>query len=88
MLLNMLKNVSLQLPDRYELIAGIRAENVHLYYELVKVSIAATTHGIKLIVSVPLKGTDRHFTLWFFAVGVTNVVFRRRGHQYGMLQIE
>ena len=62
-LLNMLKNVSLQLPDGYELIAGIRAENVHLYYELVKVSIAATARGIKLIVSVPLKGTDRHFTM-------------------------
>ena len=52
MLLNMLKNVSLQLPDGYELIAGIREENVHLYYEPVKVSIAATAHGIKLIESV------------------------------------
>ena len=64
MLLNILKNVSLQLPDGYELIAGIRAANVHLYYELVKVLTAATAHGIKLIVSVPLKGTDHHFTMY------------------------
>jgi len=54
-LLNILKNVSLQLPSGYELTAGIRAENVHLYYELVKVSVAATLHCIKLIKRVPLE---------------------------------
>ena len=43
-LLNILTNVSLQLPSGYELIAGIRAENINLYYELVKVSVAATPH--------------------------------------------
>ena len=63
-LLNILKNVSLQLPDGYELIAGIRAENIHLYYELAKVSIAATSHCIKLIVRVTLKGTDHYFSLY------------------------
>jgi len=56
--------VSLQLPDGYELIAGIQAENIHLYYELAKVSIAATSHCVTLIVSVPLKSTDRYFTLY------------------------
>jgi len=63
-LLNILKNVSLQLPSGYELIAEIRAENIHLYYELVKVSVAATPHCIKLIIGVPLKSTNRHFTLY------------------------
>ena len=63
-LLNILKNVSLQLPSGYKLIAGILAENIHLYYELVKVSVAATPHCIKLMISVPLKRTDRHFTLY------------------------
>ena len=63
-LLNILKNIPLQLPSGYELIAGDRAENIHLYYELVKVSIAANLHSIKLIISVPLKSTDRHFTLY------------------------
>jgi regulator of replication initiation timing len=41
-LLNILKNVSLQLPSGYELIAGIRAEIFHLYCELVNLSVAAT----------------------------------------------
>ena len=56
--------MSLQLPDGYELIAGIQAENIHLYYELAKVSIAATSHGIKLIVRISLKSTDRYFTMY------------------------
>jgi len=30
-LLKILKNVSLQLPSGYEFIAGIRAENIHLF---------------------------------------------------------
>jgi len=63
-LLNILKNVSLQLPSGYELIPGIRAEHIHLYYEFVKVSLAATPHSIKLVISVHLKSTDRHFTLY------------------------
>ena len=33
-LLGILKNVSLQLPGSHALIAGIRSENIHLYYEL------------------------------------------------------
>jgi len=41
------KNISLQLPSGYELTAGIGAENIYLYYELVKVSVAATLHWVK-----------------------------------------
>jgi len=63
-LLNILKNLSLQLPSGYELIAGVQAGNIHLYCELVKVSVASNPHRIKLIISVPLKSTDRHFTLY------------------------
>jgi len=63
-LLNILKNISLTLPSGYELLAGIRGENIHLYYKLVKVSVAATHHCIQFIICVPLKSTDRHFTLY------------------------
>ena len=38
-LCNILRNVSLHLPEGCELFAGTRAENVHLYYELVKVAV-------------------------------------------------
>ena len=52
---NILRNVTLHLPEGYELMVGTRTENVHIYYELAKVSLVANAHGIKLIVSVPLK---------------------------------
>jgi hypothetical protein len=50
-----LKNVTLQLPAGYELAAGIRGQDMSLYYELVKVSIMSDTHSAKLIMTVPLK---------------------------------
>ena len=80
-LLNIIKNVSLQLPDGYELIAGIRAENVHLYYELAKVLTAATSHRIKLMVSVRLMSTDRCFTLYKI-VTLTEYISPKRFVQY------
>ena len=60
---NILRNVSLHLPEGYELVAGTRAENVHLYYELVKVAIIGNAHGIKVILNVPLKTASRYFVL-------------------------
>jgi hypothetical protein len=45
---NILRNVSLQLPDGYELIAGTRTEDLHMYYELVKVSLVANMHSVQL----------------------------------------
>ena len=58
-----LRNVSLHLPEGYELVAGTRAENVHLYYELVKVAVIGDAHCIKLILNVPLKTASRYFVL-------------------------
>jgi len=63
-LLGILKNVSLQLHRGYELIAGIRIENIHLYYELIKTSIVASPHSIKLMLHVPLKSKEQSFTLY------------------------
>ena len=62
-LLNIFKNVSLQLPGGYELMARIRSENVDLYYELIKISIVATPYNIKLILHVPLKSLEQRLTL-------------------------
>ena len=41
---SILKNVTLRLPEGYELIAGTNIENIHLYYDLTAVSIVANTH--------------------------------------------
>jgi len=63
-----LRNVTLHLPEGYELMVGTRTENVHIYYELAKVSLVANAHGIKLIVSVPLKTTISQFDLYRIVV--------------------
>ena len=47
-LYNILRNVSLHLPEGYELLAGTRAENIHLFYE-VQVAVIGEAHCIKLI---------------------------------------
>ena len=61
---NILRNVTLQLPDSYKLIADTRTEHIYQYCQITKVSIAATAHCIKLIVSFPLKAANQHFTLY------------------------
>jgi len=61
---NILRNVTLHLPEGYELMVGTRTENAHIYYELAKVSLVANAHSIKLIVSVPLKTTNSYFDLY------------------------
>jgi len=59
---SILRNVTLALPG-YELIAGTNIENIHLYYDLTAVSIVANTHCMNLLLHIPLKSANRHFTL-------------------------
>ena len=50
-----LRNVTLNLPDGYELIAGTKTEDVHLYFQIARVSMIANAHYMKLIINIPLK---------------------------------
>jgi len=52
---NILRNVSLQLPENHELIAGTNFGNIYYYYDLIKVTVVGNTHGMKIILGVPLK---------------------------------
>ena len=61
---SILRNISLCLPENYELIAGTKLDTIHLHYELIKVTAVGTEHGIKLILEVPLKTGSQHFTLF------------------------
>jgi len=61
---NILRNVSLHLPECYELIAGTRAENIHLYYNLITVTVLENVHSVKIVIHAPLKTVDRHFTMY------------------------
>jgi hypothetical protein len=60
---NILWNVSLHLPEGYELAVGTRAGNVYLYYELVRVAVIGEAHCIQLIPNVQLKTAGRYFVL-------------------------
>jgi len=61
---SILRNITLHLPEGYELIAGTRTEDINQYYKLSKVSIVANSHSIKLILHIPLKSADHSFTLY------------------------
>jgi hypothetical protein len=45
-----LRNVSLQLPEGYELVVGTKLDKMYLYYELVQVAVIGNVHSMKLIV--------------------------------------
>jgi len=53
---NILRNVSLQLPEGFDLILGTKTENIYLYYEIIKVTVVTKVHGIKLIINVNFEG--------------------------------
>ena len=61
---NISKNVSLHLQDGYKLIVGNRIQNIHLYYELIKVAIFGVAHHAKLILEVPLSSDNHRFSLY------------------------
>ena len=42
----------------FELIAGTRIQNIHLYYKLISVTVMGDAHGIKLFINVPLKTAE------------------------------
>ena len=52
------------LPEYYEFVAGTNKENIHLYYDLTKVSKIANVHPINLVLTIPLKTADSYFTLF------------------------
>jgi hypothetical protein len=57
---DILRNVSLLLPEGYELVAGTNSENIRLYYERTEISVAANAHFIRLVLNIPLQTANRH----------------------------
>jgi hypothetical protein len=49
---NILPNVSLCLPENYELVAGTNFDNINLYCELIRVTVAGNVHSVKLIMHI------------------------------------
>jgi hypothetical protein len=58
---SILRNVSLLLPEGYTLLAGLKQNDVYLYYEHSKVLVYANHHTLRVIIDVPLKSFDRYY---------------------------
>jgi hypothetical protein len=77
LLQEMLKNVTLVLPEGCELIAGLRPNNVYLYYEVIQAFMLADVHSFKLILNVPLKSVNRQYEMYKVFVLPTRVLIIR-----------
>jgi hypothetical protein len=74
MLREMLKNVTVVLPEGYELIGGVNPNNIFLYYVMVQVMVLADLHSFKLELYVPLKTVNRFFALYKIVVFPTRIL--------------
>jgi hypothetical protein len=74
MLQEMLKNVSLALPDGYELAIGLSPNQVYKHYEVIQTAMLADTHSFKLVLNVPLKTIGRQFELYRMVVLPTRIL--------------
>jgi hypothetical protein len=70
---DVLKNISLILPETFEFVAGIKIEYIHLYYELIKVSVIGDAHGLKLVLEIPLKTAGQIFTMYRMIALLTKI---------------
>jgi len=48
-LLSILTNISLNLPDNYELVARTKFQDIQIYCELVKIAYVGNAHGVQLV---------------------------------------
>jgi hypothetical protein len=61
---NILKNISLNLPEGYELIMGSNPYDTEWYYEFVHAAMVTNPQGFMLILSIPIKHVYRQFELF------------------------
>jgi len=70
---DMLKNVTLVLPESYELIVRLSPNNVYLYYEVIQTAMLADMHSLKLVLDVPIKTVSRQYELYKTVVLPTHI---------------
>jgi hypothetical protein len=59
-----LQQVALRLPTNMSLLAGTSLEDMFIYYKVAKVQAYATPSEIRLVIRLPLRGTDRVMNLY------------------------
>jgi hypothetical protein len=70
---NILRNISLCLPENYELAAGTRFDSIYSCYDLIKIAMVGSLHNVKLIMYVPIKTANQHFTV-YRKIGLPNLI--------------
>jgi len=50
-------------PDSYELVAGAKWQNIHLYYDSITVAMVGDSHSLRLIMKIQLRTTEQLFSL-------------------------
>jgi hypothetical protein len=63
LLYDILRNLTLSLPDGYTLFTSINKEDIHLYYESIAVTVLVDKTSIKLMISVPFKTFHAEYQL-------------------------
>jgi hypothetical protein len=59
-----LHQVALKLPADVSLLAGTSLEDMFIFYEIAKIQAYATRSDIRLVIRLPLRGTDRVINLY------------------------
>jgi hypothetical protein len=62
-LYEILRNLTLSLPDGYTFFTSLSKEDMHLYYESIAVTVMVDKTSVKLMLSVPLKTFDAKYQL-------------------------
>src|SRR5215470_16358021 len=81
---SLLKNVTLLLPENLELFAGIKHNNLYMYYQIVETAILADVHSFKIMLKVPLKAMNQEFKLYKMVVYPTRILV----NQYARFVLE
>jgi hypothetical protein len=56
--------MSLIIPETYELVASIKLQDVHKYYDLISLSMVGDAHGLCLVLEIPLNSANQIFNLY------------------------
>jgi hypothetical protein len=78
MLQEILRNVSLVLPEGYELIVGNDLHLMYWYYDIIQATMLVDLHGFKLILNIPIKSVNRHYDLYQVVTLPTRILNRKR----------
>jgi hypothetical protein len=59
-----LRNLLLIIPETYELVAGVKLQGIHKFYDLISASMVGNAHGVCLVLDIPLKSANQIFSLY------------------------